>query len=76
MAGFVSYNSGGQVRFDDGTVWRVGLNYHHVPTSWEVGDGVSVADRNHPTHRFLLTNEATGEAVPAMPSSNLGFSGI
>lgn len=75
MAGFVSYNRGGQVRLDDGTVWRVGLNYLQVPAGWEPGDEVAVADRDHPTHRFLLTNTASGDVVPAMPSSNLGFHG-
>jgi hypothetical protein len=67
----ISVNTGNQVRLEDGTVFRVGLNYGEIVSTWEIGDEIEIADRSNPAFHVVMANRRTGDTVPAMISRNL-----
>lgn len=67
---FVRVDEGARVFLDDGTIWRVGLNYVDLASGWRHGDPIEVFKDPTPrlTHPFRLFNGANGETIKVMES--------
>jgi hypothetical protein len=68
---FVSINSGGQVLLENGSCWRVGLNYQSIVAQWKVGDRIEIGEDAKLGFRIKLLNLERGDYANALPSRQI-----
>ena len=73
MLKFDRVETGARLFLDDGSSWRVGLNYIRMAQNWLQGEQIEVyEDRTLGlTHPFRLTNRATGETINVIKMASM-----